>query len=754
MKKTQTNHIGGAKKIVSAFEITKRSELICLLLVQCLFIAGFFVGGSLFRSIGLVLLLFFPGYLLVRGLNLKQSISTKLFLSVCFSILFCYLIGLASDIFGLLFKLKQPLSADSLLVSGACGYLGLMLWRYTRPKERPVKIRLYRPGIYALTIIFFSLLSLLSCVFGAFLLNNGGSSVLMFVGYMLVGLVTLMTALGRQDKDNRIYVPILLIMSVTLIMSSAIRSRYLSGVDINAEYHLARLIQGHGYWSISLYRNAYNACLSIGLLPVVLSNLTHIGIATLIKIMLPLVFSLIALAIYGISHKFLNDGRKAFYAALFFIIQPAFFTTSLLPVRQEIALLFFAGTILVSVSFEHGLLRKVLFLALNLGMILSHYSTAYMALGLYLMVFVVSRLMTARKFESKLPAATLNLFSGRMILLLLLITFFWYSQVTIGFTNAVNFVTKSVDSIPNLLDENNQASGQSFTQQFNPLSKDTTNESQYNNYIKSLRASPDSIEPQRSDIPNVTQPRFGQPLIDSTGLVREAVKDLGKLLMAIGGIILFVRVSKRKKYDSQSVLEISAILLLGLVVVLPFASINYDYNRAYQQLLIVIAPLFILSFSVIKRMKDSGLMVAAFLALYLLLLSYAYSVPFGGADTSIAFSNNGSDYDASYTHKNDVMAASWLTLNTTGRTLVYADNYANYKINLADHASNESINTDLFNYGSTPYAYVYTDFTNNRYGISMFSYNGNLLVFKMPGNDLSATKNLVYSNGAAKIYAH
>ena len=753
MENTRINFSNATERKPLSFEVNKSAELACLILLQALFAISLFIGNlSFMQPLHLIFLLTMPGYLLIRGLNLRQSSTVKLFLSICFSILFCYFTGLASDVIGILLKLRHPLSQDSLLVSTTLVYLGLTLWQHIKTKRHPLKVKLPISTSYSIIIIALTLISFLFCVFGAILLNNGGSSVPMFASYVLAAVIAFLVAMKKLPTSSRIYIPILWILAITLLLSYAARANYLSGVDINAEYHLAHFIQAHGYWSINLYRNAYNACLSIGLLPVVLSNLTHINVATLLKIAMPLIFSSIVLAIYEISRKFLHDKKKAFYAALFFIIQPAFFTTSLLPVRQEMALLFFAGAMLVTFSFEHSLLRKVLFLVMNAGMILSHYSTAYMALGLYILVFIVSKILGLTR-RPKLQVLKLDLFNGRMIILLFMMTFLWYSQITTGFSNIITFVTKSFDSIPNLLDESNQASGQSLTQQLNPFSTSKAAETQYNDYIKSLKTSKDSITPQRSGIPNVTPPRISQSVIDRASLLRGFVKDLGKVLVALGGIILIARLVKRKDYNNQNVLALSAIILLGIIVALPFISINYDYNRAYQQLLIVIAPLFVLAFSLVKKIKDPSILIAIFSAFYLLLLSYAYSVPLGGADTGITFSNNGSNYDADYTHKSDVIAANWLVSNTTSRTPVYADSYANYKINLANNsAPNESVNTDLFDYASKPYDYVYTDFANNKYGLSMFTYNGNLLVFKMPNSDLSADKNLVYSNGYSKIY--
>ena len=60
--------------------------------------------------------------------------------------------------------------------------------------------------------------------------------------------------------------------SLALLFVASMRSWHVVGWDINAELQVFRLTEA-GYWSMSHLQDAYNACLSITLLPTIFSSL-------------------------------------------------------------------------------------------------------------------------------------------------------------------------------------------------------------------------------------------------------------------------------------------------------------------------------------------------------------------------------------------------------------------------------------------------------------------------------------------------
>ena len=276
--------------------------------------------------------------------------------------------------------------------------LGFWVVAWSRNKDfKPLKIQY--PKLDLINRIFFvvpMLFPVLS-ILGAFLLNNHGTNILTMI--MLGGIAVYVFAIVifRKKLNPNIYPWAILMISLALLFSGWLRSWLVSGADINLEYGMFQLTKNFSFWSISNFRNAYNAMLSVTILPTIFSLFLKINDQYIFKLIIPLIFSFVPIIVYLIPKRYF-DKIICFLASFFFISQPAFINWLSTPIRQEIAFLFFALMSLILFNNEINLItRKSFFLIFGFSMIVSHYSTSYIALAI--LVFTCILIFTYKKYE-------------------------------------------------------------------------------------------------------------------------------------------------------------------------------------------------------------------------------------------------------------------------------------------------------------------------------------------------------------------
>jgi len=187
----------------------------------------------------------------------------------------------------------------------------------------------------------------------------------------------------------------LLSISVALILHRSLISSNLWGVDIFAEYYFANLVNISGYWDMGIYSNL-NAILSIVLLPNIVSELSGIDLVTVLKVIYPLIFALVPLAIYEILRKMM-DHKIAFLSATFFIFMGEFYGVMPAMARQEIGELFFILLILLIMDSDIAMMKKVpIFVIFAASLTFSHYALEYifmyMVAGMIILLWIKRRL--------------------------------------------------------------------------------------------------------------------------------------------------------------------------------------------------------------------------------------------------------------------------------------------------------------------------------------------------------------------------
>ena len=226
--------------------------------------------------------------------------------------------------------------------------------------------------------VFFPILATL----GAIVLNNGGSDILTLILLAAIAIYSLLLVLFRDKIAVDLYPYALFFIGIASLFTTSLRSWYITGHDIEREFYVFQLTNTHHIWKMAFYQDAYNSCLSITILPTVLTNLLSIQDIYIYKVVFQIVFAISPILVFFIIVNY-TIPVFAFISAFFFMSFPTFFNDMPMLNRQEIGFLFFGLVLymmlLSKLSFS---MRKILFIVFALGVIVSHYSTNFVLLAL------------------------------------------------------------------------------------------------------------------------------------------------------------------------------------------------------------------------------------------------------------------------------------------------------------------------------------------------------------------------------------
>ncbi|HUA13297.1 MAG TPA: DUF2206 domain-containing protein [Candidatus Sulfotelmatobacter sp.] len=599
------------------------------------------------------------------------------------------------------------------------------------------------------------ILSNILIIFGAIRLNNFQNNDLTLTAYALIVAVFVFILFKHDKLKSFSIVSSLWLCGLGIILSGWLRSNYVSGPDISMEYEIYRTVLNSGYWSISEFKDAYNACLSVGLLTPVLSVITKLSGALVFKFVVPLIYSLLVPTVYLISRRFLSTGLSV-AGTVFFMAQPAFEVWWNIPIRQEIAFFFFGLMILNMVySKSHNANRVTLFLLFLYAVILTHYSTAYIAVILFILINITHSVLL-RGGRGKNVKADIYIPSLIVIIMATVSVFAWYSQVTYGFNNVTGFIDKSINNLGAIFENDSQGQGQSFASQIDFLSKPGTVSTNYRQLSTEINRNAKREFGASNLLHGTSELQLHSPYPENSffsklGTLRQFIIVMSKLALLVGVVAISYISLKTKKLFSYSVLVIASIIFLVLSSVIPFFSIDYSQARMYQQLLIVMSGA-IGGITLIKREKNSYRILSLFVVVYFFFSLSLYSLLFRNNNTPMNFNNYGEDYSLYYVHSSDYFAANWIAGNYDHKSIV-ADSFADYKLRLSGNAS---LNNRLWPYLVTSTipkdSYVFSDYANLQTKTSFTAYQDGIITYVYPYKALNNSKNLVYSNSKDIVY--
>ena len=258
--------------------------------------------------------------------------------------------------------------------------------------------------------------------------------------------------------------------------------------------------------------------------------------------------------------------------------------------------------------------KKILLMIFMASVIVSHYTTTYISFIMFFILFlmiIVTKNIKTLKVEKSI--------STIMIFLFFALIFFWNSQVTeIPFTAGVDFFKATFKTM-----------GEIFIKE----SRDTD-----------------------------LQRAMGIGIQSIPEIINLVIYYISFIFVVIGSIYSLINHKKSKFEVEYLLLMFISLMILLLMILVPHVSVGYGITRTYQQMLVLLAPFFVIGGSVIfKFLKSKHVMLIIITVLIATLLCNVGGVyQVFGDPHSIIFNSQGYQYDTGSIHEQDIVAGNWL----------------------------------------------------------------------------------------------
>jgi len=655
-----------------------------------------------------------PGFLVLLIFNFKgMNPVKKIVLSVGMSISFLMIIGLALN--SLYPFLNQPLSFIPVFITLNLFTIILIAVAYWHNKQVltdnfgfkiDLKDKLRAPMIFPL---LFPLLAIL----GTYLMNATQNNIILLTMLLLIPLYLVVVVYLRNRMHSATYPLALWLIGLSLLLMHGLTSNHLLGIDVHLEYYSFQLTQLGYHWDINTYYNAYNACISITILPIIYHVLSGMAGEYIFKLFMAIIGSILPLIVYIVTKKYIA-AKYAFLAALLFIFQ-LFFINLLGAVRQEIAIIFFFLTIMVLFDIKMDRwFRKALIILFIFSVLISHYATAYVAFLVILLILLYPF------FKSLIKERKLNFTNFDVLIISLILIAIWYLFVAkVQFASGANALDKTIQA----------TAGTGLTSAL--LSTRGA-------YVLGI------LGVVFKSLPNMVS-IIAHNLIFATILV---------------GLFAIIRKFRyyREKFTTEFILGIVVSLgLLVIFVVLPYISIAYDVARLFFQLLIFLAPVFIIGGIYIARLiKKPKWDVYILLVLLIFLFSCVTYLQYSalGQPYSAVYENNSIVRQGNYIHDSEIISAQWISKNKINNLTVYSDGreVARFLTAYGPWVTNENINSSFFAWNQTiDDGYIYLGYVNV-HNMKIIDMGDDFIRVDMgPYLFLLDGKSRIYDNGGSRI---
>jgi uncharacterized membrane protein len=743
--------------------------------------------------LGFIWLFLLPGWMITRIIRLSTpSAWERIAFTVGFSVLAVMATGLAVNTLLPLFHVVHPLAVPNLVFGIDAVWLGLLIAQFLRSRGRLLTLTLPRPNRPGIVAALAGLPMVALAALGAISLNNGGSGLYTYL--MLVYAVAYLgILLRRRDKlpESALATGIYLVALSCLLMTS-LRGWFTTGHDIQREYKVFMLTLTHLRWDMAYYQDAYNACLSITILPTVVRQILGINEVFVYKTVFQMLFAIVPVLVYLITRRY-STRLIALLASIYFIAFPTYAQDMPMLNRQEVAFLFMGLIFLTMFNDTWSLNRRRLLVAgLGLGVVLSHYSTTYTMLTMFLLVVglrygmrllgsITNRISPRRALTfahwRRLRPAPLNLM---MVIFLLAASYIWSTQLTKTGGNIEHVALETIQAIGKGITGDTKSSDTSYSLFGGQKLTDQQRLQDYiNKTVPTQRAQipkddlyptssyanlPPKIAPP-SSLPLTSLGRFlqnlGLPVDKFNAATRSASALFMQLMLATGIVLLFLARPFATRLNSEyRLFQLASIFLLGAIVALPVLSAEYGLLRAFQQILILsgAAIAFATLTLVPAKYRRARILVPSVLALAFFASSTGLiTTALGGYGAQLHLANSGKYYDLYYAHSSESMAMKWLSSpqnHSRGYNSIAASTETDrYTFQKVEQFENVDLEGDSIYPGViTRDSYVFTGYTTTTKGEATVYYNGDPLTYIYPFSFLDANKDEIYASQGVRIY--
>jgi uncharacterized membrane protein len=581
---------------------------------------------------GFIFLAILPGSLIVWVLKLNRiGDAEKAALVAGLSIAFLLFFGLSLNNLLLAVGFETPLSTASLMIAFDIAFILLLIAGRVVNTDRGFSLINQHLSRHEKAFLIVPVSIPVLSVLGSHIMRTTGDNTMLVAVLLLVPAYIATVCIYNRKFPERLYPVVLYLISISLLLTYALRFPHIWGRDVHAEYCMFQTTLYNLHWSI-VEHALLDACLSISLLPTIFQSITGAGAQEyLFKGVYVAICSFTPLAIYAISRRYVG-GLYAFLASFFFISQLTFLSTAG-SARTNVAIFFAALAVMVLFNDKiDPVKQKILFFAFILAVVVSHYSTAYIFFFVVLFSWVAAE-MVSRKYVFE---RTLSL---RVVLFFFVVVFIWYAQLTdAAFSAGVAFIR---DTLANL-----------------------------NNFF---------LEESRTDMLHLL---LGRGLAYSVlSAVNLLVTWCTFLFIGIGVLTMVrkfrgmvdIRDARLPKPDFlKTRFEVGYLTmvlvcsgLLMAIILLPYLSVGYDICRLYSLVIVVLSVCFVIGGIVLSerfgsKLNSCRIILVILLSYSMFVTGVAYQI--FGAPVSVILNSEGDAYACKYIWDSESYAAKWLAL--------------------------------------------------------------------------------------------
>jgi uncharacterized membrane protein len=694
-------------------------DLALILLVQATFLLATFFNIILLRQLlGLVLLTFVSGFLILRLMKLDRlGLAGKVLLSVGLSVSFDMFLGLLANLLLPLAGISRPLDEFPVLVVFNLSVVLILLATQLRGR----KLGFDTKGIFSLPVFLFAVflpaLGIAGSIYAG--MSNNGS---LLLALDLAIIIVLGLSVLLRSKISKFFALIIIAIAVALLFRGFFISRYFWGSDEFSEYYVFRHLNSSGYWnqglswSQSLELLKDNSMLSITILPQVYSQVLGIDPTSTFKLLYPLIGVFVLLALYSLYCTQISK-TEALLSVFFFmavLLGVGEGVGEIGPDKQIVGMLFYVLIFFLFFNKEVVSWEKYTLLVIfSASIVVSHYSLSYLLIFLIFSVWFISFAM--KRYRGKIPLATCVLF--------LAIAFSWYIFVSNSgpFTDFVKFANNIRSSF--------------VTDFFNPSSR-------------------------------------GSGVLSGIGL-QSAVSPLHQIgryifyvteaLIALGLLKLIIQ-RKKLKFDTEFMMIIVLnFVILIMTIAVPMLALSFTEQRFYEVAVLFLSPMAIFGIKAISEIGQKLWRRSLFLGLALIVLvvffmfesEFVFAIA-GDVTWTVEMSMyNPNRFALSnvFVWQGEVVGGQWITHYGTinKKSMVYSDtiSYGSVLTTFCslDRGSIQVLSNTTLSLQSG--SFIYLDWLNIDPGIM----SGQFYDWKT--TDISALLNStdkVYSNGYSEVY--
>lgn len=551
----------------------------------------------------------------------------------------------------------------------------------------------------------------------------------------------------------------LLAASLSVLYLYSLRGNYLFGYDIQQEFQRFSSTFNAARWIPPANGDPYAAMLSITALPAALSRLASVSGLYLFKGLYPLFVAIVPGLAYEFASRWATP-RAAFVGAAYLVVLADF--SSQLPAlaRQEVAFLFFALLVLALFSPQlAGRRRQVTIAGLTAALVVSHYSTSYVAVAMLVCTWLAYGWLRLVRGGWRGRPRAVGLFTVVFGVGMILA---WDVGVTHSSSNVTKFVSSLADEGLRVLPYGKG----SFLQRYlsGNVGTVTTPQVYYDETAQTALATQRWLRPFPMSVTSRYPAHAAPPPYALKPLLKGSARPVTDVAIAVDETFLFLVAcgvaaclfqGLYRRHSRRVPLEVAVMCLalfafLALIRLSGTVAGSYNADRAQLQASIVLAVALATSVEWLMARLRAGALVVAALAV-MLLAGTGETVALTGGDAPSVLANAGTEYNMFVMHGGEVRAARWLVANKGRHGVIYTDEYGPLRIWGATSYTalpQTWLTPGALDQGAWVYVPAYGVTDHTLYG----SFEGAAVSYAAPSVFLWDVDNLVYSDPSARVY--